>query len=553
MKNKSQNQIKKLALVLIITSLFLLSATLVSAEDASKPVSGYVKLSNGDSAYNTTVIVRANVGKNNDLCGLYQSDPVNFAQYQKYCQGCNCSAPQTFTYSNGIYVENLGNLVHDTACSLTNDNQGDECGDDWNQRTENTVWAEVFGDTVNPPQGNSSTAPEQIISGGGTQWLENVTLPAGPDLPPEIVDISPDNWISQSPTTLFVETNELATCKYSTTSKSYAEKEYTFNGNTRYHNASVTLTTGTNNFYIQCQDQSSLLSNEVLHTLNYDNQIPVTADDFDNQWHNQDVTVSLNTDCGPSGCDWTRYCLGQCTPNQDYSAPITLTEYTQLNYRSKDIAGNLEDIKTTQINIDKEAPTTFDNYAGGTFDYDIYITLTSNCGISSCQWTRYCTGSSTCTPNIDYTGAIFFSESDYLRYHSRDFAGNTQSIQTVQVKIDKSAAPPSGGGGGSAERHYPGELVEELEEIPEPLPEPEPAPVIPKEEPAPSNITLPKEKVNLTPEEKPAPEEKISVWWYVAFIILIFIILIIFFIIWKRRKKKKQEEERLQPQPPSFK
>ena len=533
-KMKNKNGFKKSGIKLILILLLISLASSVFAQDESKPISGYVKLSNGDSAYNAQVIVKANVGKDNTLCNVYLSDPGTFPQFEKYCYGCNCSAPVTYSYSNGIYVENLGNLVHDNTCSLTNESSGDECGDDWSQRPENTVWAEIFGNTISPPQGNASLTPVLITGGGGTQWLNNITLPAGPDLPPEIVDVSPDGWVAQSPTILFVETNELATCKYSTTSKPYAQKEYTFIGNTRYHNISVILATGANNFYIQCQDQSLLLSSEVLHTLSYDNQIPITTDNFDGQWHNQDVIVGLNADCGLSSCDWTKYCLGDsCTPSISYTAPITIGSYTKLKYHSKDIAGNTEEIKTTQIKIDKEAPTTFDNYAGGTFNYDIYVTITSSCGISSCEWTKYCIGSALCTPDTDYTGALFFTESTYLRYHSKDFAGNLQSVQTVQISIDK-GAPPSGGGGGAAERYFPGELTPvEIEELPPVQPAPSFLP--PQEEV--TNITLPVETV--IPEE---PEiEEINLWKYAMPLFILLIIIIILFIIWKRRKEEEEE------------
>jgi hypothetical protein len=528
MKNKKHLQKTR---ILIVALLLILSASLVYAADESKPIAGYIKIFNGDDAYNATVIIKANVGKNNDLCDLYQSDPINFAEFEKYCNGCSCSTSQTFSYNNGIYVENLGNLVHDGVCSITSENAGDECGDDWSERPENTVWAEIFGSTINPSQGNGSTSPVLIMAGGGTQWLENITLPAGLDLPPEIVGISPDGWVSDSPIVLNVETNEYATCKYSTTSKSYAEKEHTFDGNTRYHNLSIILSSGANNFYIQCQDESSQLSDEVLQTISLDTQTPATTDNFDGLWHNENIDVTLSPDCGLSGCDWTKYCLGSaCTPSLDYTAPITMTDYDTLKYHSQDNAGNIEAVKTTEIKIDKEDPTTFDNYGGGTFNYDIYVTITSVCGLSSCEWTKYCVGSYSCTPDTDYTGAILFTESTYLRYRSKDFAGNTQSIQTTQISIDKGAAP-SGGGGRAAERYYPGELVEEIEEIPEIIPEPVPSFTPPVEEKP--NITLPPETV--VPEVE---IEKVRLWWCIPLILLLLLIIILLLL--KRRKKEEE-------------
>lgn len=97
-------------------------------------------------------------------------------------------------------------------------------------------------------------------------------------------------------------------------------------------------------------------------TVRIDETDPETTDDYPGGWQNTSVTVDLscndpeNPDA--SGCDTTEYCTGQsCTPGTEGKSISFDTEGTHyLRYRSTDVAGNTEDIHTTEVKLDFTDP-----------------------------------------------------------------------------------------------------------------------------------------------------------------------------------------------------
>jgi hypothetical protein len=85
---------------------------------------------------------------------------------------------------------------------------------------------------------------------------------------------------------------------------------------------------------------------------------PVTTDDAPKGWTNQDVTVMLTAEDEESGVAETQYRINE-GEWQTYSEPVAITTegITTFEYRSIDEAGNMENIKTITIQLDKTAPT----------------------------------------------------------------------------------------------------------------------------------------------------------------------------------------------------
>ncbi|MFC1754110.1 hypothetical protein ACFL96_12090 [Thermoproteota archaeon] len=128
--------------------------------------------------------------------------------------------------------------------------------------------------------------------------------------------------------------------------------------------------------------------------------------------------------------------------NCTWTAPIGVDAVYNARCRVKDYQ-NYSSIVTTTVTVDDLAPVTYDSYAYNNtwVNSDQAITISPDCGSTSCTWTKYCTENATCTPYLTYSGPISFTNENisYLRYHSNDTFGRVQDIVTNVIKIDKGA------------------------------------------------------------------------------------------------------------------
>jgi hypothetical protein len=130
---------------------------------------------------------------------------------------------------------------------------------------------------------------------------------------------------------------------------------------------------GVNHLRYYSTDQSSYSSSEDVQstTVKIDYTRPETNDNSDNNWHKtaQDVTMSCNDPDNPqgSGCDTIYYCVdqsGSCSPRNDGGAAsgnsrthtVSNEGVNYLRYRSVDNAGNLEQVRSTEVKIDYTPP-----------------------------------------------------------------------------------------------------------------------------------------------------------------------------------------------------
>jgi hypothetical protein len=118
--------------------------------------------------------------------------------------------------------------------------------------------------------------------------------------------------------------------------------------------------------------------------INLDSMPPVTtaavspaAPDGQNGWYVHPVTVTLNAYDNLSGVAKTEISLDGGSTWLTYTAPVTLSQdsrYT-VSYRSTDIAGNVEAVKTIGFNLDSTAPTiTVSGLVYGTYSDSMEIT-----------------------------------------------------------------------------------------------------------------------------------------------------------------------------------
>jgi len=129
---------------------------------------------------------------------------------------------------------------------------------------------------------------------------------------------------------------------------------YTFGG----------IAEGKHNFTAKCWDEAGNTQYDEALDVVIDTINPITTSSFISaEWQKADISITLTcSDPAPgSGCDKTYYCIDttECTPTTEYTG--TITHSTEgiyyIRFRSTDIAGNVETIKSQILKLDKTVPT----------------------------------------------------------------------------------------------------------------------------------------------------------------------------------------------------
>jgi YD repeat-containing protein len=154
----------------------------------------------------------------------------------------------------------------------------------------------------------------------------------------------------------------------------------------------------------------------------------------------QTVTLTCN-DGGGSGCDKIYYTTDGNDPTTSspvYSSPINIPVTTTLKFFAKDLASNSEAVKTEIYTIDTIAPTTTASPAGGTYNSAQSVTLSCSDGSGSgCDKIYYTTdGTTPTTSSPVYSAPINISIATYLKFFSKDWAGNSEPVRTETYFIN---------------------------------------------------------------------------------------------------------------------
>lgn len=173
------------------------------------------------------------------------------------------------------------------------------------------------------------------------------------------------------------------------------------------------------------------------------------------------VTVGLPaTDAGGSGVAQTRYTTDGTDPATSatattYTAPFTVAASSTVSFSSTDTAGNVEATRSQPIQIgtppaDTTAPTTAIACNGSACSAGWYganpvsVTLSAtDAGGSGVAATRYTTDGTdpvTSSSAVSYAGPFTVTTTTTVRFASVDNAGNTETANSQQIRID-SAAP----------------------------------------------------------------------------------------------------------------
>lgn len=195
-----------------------------------------------------------------------------------------------------------------------------------------------------------------------------------------------------------------------------------------------------------------------LDTITIDTTPPTTSIDIDgtsgtNGWHLTDVTVTLTAYDAGTGIQYTRYKLNG-GGWQDYLGQFVVNGdgIFTLEYYSVDNVDHVETTNSVDIKIDAADPSTMESNSGtlglnGWWTSNVTVTLSATDLMSGIKETTY---------SIDggayqsYIGPFLVSGdwTHSISFYSTDFAGNSETLNLLEIKIDAMApntiATPSG-------------------------------------------------------------------------------------------------------------
>lgn len=152
------------------------------------------------------------------------------------------------------------------------------------------------------------------------------------------------------------------------TLKTNGSAEYRINNEETWHSYSAPIVLdqdGVNAVNYRSKNSAGIAGVDQVLTVNIDKtssnsiaSISPTVPDGSNEWYTSDVTVSLDASDDTSGVTTTEYQINDGTWTvYNGSIPAFGDGVHTVNYRSTDLAGNVEQLKTVEFKVDKTDPT----------------------------------------------------------------------------------------------------------------------------------------------------------------------------------------------------
>jgi hypothetical protein len=173
---------------------------------------------------------------------------------------------------------------------------------------------------------------------------------------------------------------------------------------------------------------------------------PVTGDDAPAGWRNAAVTVTLSVTETGSGVASTVHRVdgGSFQSGTSIAIPAPADHSNDgvhtIEYRTTDVAGNVESLRSATVRIDTTLPTTTDDAPAGWSSSPVTVTLSPADALSGIASTQYRIdggafqgGTSVAIPApADHSN----DGAHTIEYRSTDNAGNVEPLQTATVRVD---------------------------------------------------------------------------------------------------------------------
>ncbi|MGV2939777.1 Ig-like domain repeat protein [Mesobacillus sp. LC4] len=178
-------------------------------------------------------------------------------------------------------------------------------------------------------------------------------------------------------------------------------------------------------------------SNVVQVEIQLDKIPPVTTSNIPSEWVKSNFSLQLTAEDEKSGVNKTYYSVNNASFAEGSSASISQEGTHQVSFYSTDKAGNVEQVKTETVKVDKTAPVTSADLESGTYKEAKVLNLSAVDNFSGVKTTYYSINGSEFTEST----TIELAQGDRkVSFYSVDIAGNEEEVQTIVFTIDE--APP---------------------------------------------------------------------------------------------------------------
>ncbi|WP_158301730.1 OmpL47-type beta-barrel domain-containing protein [Paenibacillus mesophilus] len=170
-------------------------------------------------------------------------------------------------------------------------------------------------------------------------------------------------------------------------------------------------------------------------------------------WYTGEATVTLQVYGNANSVSSTVYSLNGGVSWAGYTTPVVLRDsgVHELQYRSTDLAGNVEPANSLTVKIDRLPPVTQPHVSGAIGEggwriAPVSVTLSTydvHSGVASTDYALTVIASTYGQQShgfVPYTGPIALDEGKFrLQFRSTDKAGNVEQIQSADVFVDRTA------------------------------------------------------------------------------------------------------------------
>lgn len=164
---------------------------------------------------------------------------------------------------------------------------------------------------------------------------------------------------------------------------------------------------------------------------------PVTVAETNKEWSKEDVSVKLTATDDVSGVKSTYYSINHSEFVEGTELTINQEGINTVSFYSVDNAGNVEEVKTVDVKIDKQAPETVINASAYWYKDKVDLELTAADNLSGVKASYYSIDNAAFAEGTQFS--IEEAGVHTVSFYSVDNVGNVEEARTVEVKIDKQA------------------------------------------------------------------------------------------------------------------
>jgi large repetitive protein len=218
-----------------------------------------------------------------------------------------------------------------------------------------------------------------------------------------------------------------------------AKTYYSINGSEYIEGTSVVIEEeGTHEISYYSVDEAGNKEEVKTAEIKIDKTAPTTSSDAPETWVGDDVTVTLSPVDVYSGIAKTYYSINGSEYEEGTSVAINQEGINEIAYYSVDAVGNKEEVKTVEVKIDKTAPASSSDEPKTWVKDDVTVTLSAVDEHSGVEKTYYSING---LEYVEGTTVVVEQEGiNEISYYSVDAVGNKEEVNTVEVKVDKTAA-----------------------------------------------------------------------------------------------------------------